>query len=80
MSQVTQGINDILERLDARQEPENPARSYGLPRRRSLPAGPPPAETPKAQPRQTGRSRLGQAKRLTITEAVEQSMGEQPVY
>ncbi len=80
MSQATEGISEILERLDARQEPESLPRSYGLPRRRSLPAGPPPAATPKAQPRQIGRSRLGQAQRLTIGEAVEQSMGEKPLY
>lgn len=81
MSQVTEGMNEILERLE-HQGPENPPppRNYGPPRRRSLSPGPPPAEAPKAQPRQTGRSRLGQAQRLTISEAVEQSMGEQPVY
>ena len=80
MSQATEGINEILERLDARQEPASPPRNYGLPRQRSLPAGPPPAATPKAQPRQIGRSRLGQAQRLTVGEAVELSMGEKPLY
>jgi cation transport regulator len=82
MSQLQEGVHELLERSDQPQETERrPERPAWVPRRRSLPPGPPPAEAPKAQPRQVGLNRQGQAKRLTIGQAVEQSMGPpEPLY
>lgn len=80
LSEVTAVLHELAqERSRAPDQPEQPERRP-VPRRRSLPPGPPPAETPPVRNPQEGHSRLGGAKRFKIEEVVRQRPGQLPTY